>query len=218
MDADGGSDVEMQSITVEKGGTNTGCDGLSAWSITNSYKAGDKVSYSGNRYEATWWSTGARPDVFSNVWRNDGKCTGSGENQAPVADFTHSADELTVSFMDNSTDDKAVVSHSWNFGDGSSATTENAIHTYANDGSFSVQLTVVDAEGESNTSTKTVNVAKGGTGSCTAPAWSASTIYNTGDKASQAGNEYQANWWSKGDSPAENSGQWQVWELVASCP
>lgn len=48
-------------------------------------------------------------------------------------------------------------------------------------------------------------------------AWSASTVYNSGDTVSFAGNQYKANWWTKGESPAQNSGQWQVWSLVASC-
>lgn len=217
-DVEGETNTKSTSISVKKGGTGSGCDGLAAWNIATSYVVGDLVSYQSYRYEAIWWSTGAQPDVFSNVWKNSGKCTGSGENQVPVADFSHTADELTVSFMDNSSDDKGVVSHSWNFGDGSSATTENAVHTYASDGSYNVQLTVMDAEGASNTSTKTVSVAKGGTGTCTAPAWSANTIYNTGDKASQGGNEYKANWWTKAKSPVDNSGQWQVWSLITSCP
>ena len=217
-DVEGETNTKSTSISVEKGGTGTGCDGLTTWSISTSYVAGDLVSHKGSRYEGTWWSTGAAPDVFSNVWKNNGKCTGGGENQVPVANFSHSADELTVTFNDTSTDDKAVVSHSWNFGDGSSATTANAVHTYGSDGSYDVQLTVMDAEGESNTNTKTVSVAKGGTGACTAPAWNANTIYNNGDKASQEGKEYKANWWSKGESPKDNSGQWQVWSLIATCP
>ena len=217
-DVEGETNTKSTSISVEKGGTGTGCDGLTPWSISTSYVAGDLVSHKGSRYEGTWWSTGAAPDVFSNVWKNNGKCTGGGENQVPVANFSHSADELTVTFNDTSTDDKAVVSHSWNFGDGSSATTANAVHTYGSDGSYDVQLTVMDAEGESNTNTKTVSVAKGGTGACTAPAWNANTIYNNGDKASQEGKEYKANWWSKGESPKDNSGQWQVWSLIATCP
>jgi vibriolysin len=217
-DAEGETNTKSTSISVSKDGNNTGCDGLAAWSLGTSYAVGDLVSYQNYRYEATWWSTGAQPSIFSNVWKNSGKCTGGGENKTPVANFSHSADELTVSFTDNSSDDKAVVSHRWNFGDGSSATTANAVHTYIADGSYNVQLTVMDAEGASNITTKTVSVSKGSTGTCTAAAWSSSRVYNNGDKASQNGKEYQANWWSQGDSPADNSGQWQVWSLIATCP
>ncbi|WP_340679101.1 M4 family metallopeptidase [Paraglaciecola sp.] len=217
-DAEGLTDVKTAQVSVKKGGNNTGCDGVNAWSASTSYVVGNIVSYNNYRYEAIWWSTGAKPDVFSNVWKNLGKCSGNGGNQAPSANFSHSANKLTVTFTDSSTDDKGVVSHSWNFGDGSSDTLASPIHTYASDGSYNVQLTVMDAEGESNTKSKTVTVSKGGTGTCTAPAWSASKVYNTGDKASQNGKEYQANWWSQNQSPANNSGQWAVWTLVANCP
>lgn len=217
-DAEGLTDVKTVDISVAKGGNNSGCDGVGAWNVNTSYTVGDFVSYNNIRYEAIWWSTGATPDVFSNVWKNLGNCTDNGGNQAPVANFTYSANELIVAFTDSSTDDKAVVSHSWNFGDGSNSTEDNPTYTYTTEGSYSVQLTVMDAEGESNTSTQSITVSTDDTGGCTATAWSGSAIYLQGDKASQNGNEYQANWWTQGQSPVDNSGQWEVWTLVANCP
>lgn len=52
---------------------------------------------------------------------------------------------------------------------------------------------------------------------CSVAAWVASTVYNTGDQASQSGNIYQANWWTQGQSPSTSSGQWDVWKLIGSC-
>lgn len=52
---------------------------------------------------------------------------------------------------------------------------------------------------------------------CSAPAWNPSTIYNTGNVVSQNGNEYQAQWWTQGDSPSASNDPWYVWKLVRSC-
>jgi len=216
-DAEGLTDVKTVQVAVAKGGDNTGCDGVNAWSATTSYAVGDIVSYKSTKYESIWWSTGAAPDIYSNVWKNLGACSGGG-NQVPTAGFTYSSTELTVNFTDTSRDDKGIVSHSWNFGDGTTSTQANPSHTYANEGSYTVQLTVLDAENESNSVSQSVTVSTGDTDACTAPAWSASSIYVQGDKASQNGKEYEANWWTQGDSPADNSGQWEVWTLVANCP
>jgi len=218
-DAEGLTNNETRTVSVSAGDTSTGCDGVSPWSISSNYALGDVVSYNGYKYQAIWWSTGAKPDVYINVWSRKSECSGDGgiENEAPIANFTHRANNLTVGFTDSSSDDKAVVSRSWNFGDGSSSTRVNPSHSYSIDGSYNVQLTVMDVEGLSATRSQTITVADGtDTGNCSA-AWSTSTVYNSGDKASQGGKEYKANWWSRDQSPASNSGQWQVWSFVADC-
>ena len=51
-----------------------GCDGVPAWSISTSYAFGDVVSHNGKKYDAIWWSTGASPEIFSNVWTQSGVC------------------------------------------------------------------------------------------------------------------------------------------------
>jgi hypothetical protein len=56
-------------------------------------------------------------------------------------------------------------------------------------------------------------------GSC-ATAWSATAIYTGGQMASQNGDNYTANWWTQGNSPATNSGgpgSGQPWTLDGSC-
>jgi PKD repeat protein len=80
-------------------------------------------------------------------------------NQAPTADFTFSVTDLDVSFSDASTDpDGAVVSWSWDFGDGGSSTAQNPSHTYAAAGSYDVTLTVTDDGGLTASVTKAVTV------------------------------------------------------------
>ena len=74
-------------------------------------------------------------------------------NEAPEAKFSFQCAALRCDFSDSSTDDAGVASWSWSFGDQASASTRNAAHTYTNAGSYSVSLTVTDAEGEPSTVT-----------------------------------------------------------------
>ncbi len=66
-----------------------------------------------------------------------------------MVDFSFEIDGRTVTFKNNSKD---AISYNWNFGDGNSSTMENPIHTYANDGTYTVVLT-----GTSTTGTKEVS-------------------------------------------------------------
>src|SRR5207247_1172532 len=66
---------------------------------------------------------------------------------------------LTCTFTSTSSDpDGSIAGYSWSFGDGSPAvTTQNASHTYAAGGSYTVTLTVTDNQGApSSTAPKTV--------------------------------------------------------------
>jgi serine protease len=47
-------------------------------------------------------------------------------------------------------DGGAIQSWDWDFGDGSTGTGETAMHTYASTGTFDVQLTVTDNEGQTS--------------------------------------------------------------------
>ncbi len=83
-------------------------------------------------------------------------------NQTPVANFAFAATQLNVQFTDSSSDsDGAVVSWLWNFGDGSSATSQHPSHAYAQAGTYNVQLTVTDNQGASHSVTKAVTVTAG---------------------------------------------------------
>ncbi|ACA88898.1 S8 family serine peptidase [Shewanella woodyi] len=216
---DTANQTSSKSATVSIGsGGGEGCDGLSAWNASTSYAIGDLVSYSSSKYEATWWSTGAQPDVYSNVWADRGECSGgSNPNQPPVASFSASASGLTVSFSSQSTDDNAVSSHAWQFGDGSVSNQTNPVHTFGASGDYQVSLTVEDAQGLSHTQVQTVAVADGVQGCNGLASWSASTVYNTGDQVAYNNVKYTANWWTQNQNPADNSGQWAVWSNNGSC-
>ncbi len=80
-------------------------------------------------------------------------------NQAPSADFGFTQNGLTVTFTDESFDvDGSINSHSWSFGDGSEATDQTPVHTYAAPGTYSVTLAVTDDDDASDLITKSVTV------------------------------------------------------------
>ena len=80
------------------------------------------------------------------------------ENPDPVASFTHATTDLTANFTDTSTDDGAISSWSWDFGDGNTSTAQNPAHTYADGGTFTVSLTVTDDFGATGTTNQDVTV------------------------------------------------------------
>ncbi|WP_242112832.1 M4 family metallopeptidase [Luteimonas aquatica] len=94
-------------------------------------------------------------------------CGGGGTtNNPPTANFTSSANGLTVQFTDASTDgDGSIASRSWNFGDGTTSTAASPSKTYSAAGTYTVTLTVTDDDGATNTKTGSVTVSSGGGGS-----------------------------------------------------
>ena len=86
-------------------------------------------------------------------------------NQGPVADLSASQPDAegNVTFTTNSTDDKAVVNQTLDFGDGtppaSSATETTVTHKYA-PGDYVATLTAYDAEGLSSTDTVQITIAR----------------------------------------------------------
>jgi PKD repeat protein len=75
-----------------------------------------------------------------------------GQN-SPGAAFSYSPDSIktdeTVTFTDMSTNNP--TSWSWNFGDGSESTDKNPTHAYSATGTYTVSLTVENANGSSTT-------------------------------------------------------------------
>ena len=86
----------------------------------------------------------------------------------PTAAFTYSPaspmTDDTIQFTDQSMgNDGTVVSWYWNFGDGATSTLKNPTHSYYSAGTYSIELTVTDDLGTSDTETKSITVVfKGG--------------------------------------------------------
>lgn len=69
-------------------------------------------------------------------------------NRPPEASFTFDTNRLTVTFTDTSTDpDGTVVGYSWDFGDGTTSTEQNPVHTFPGANTYIVILTVTDDDG-----------------------------------------------------------------------
>ena len=88
---------------------------------------------------------------------------GETPNEPPTADFSVSADGLTVAFTDESVDsDGNITGWSWEFGDGSGSSLQNPSHTYSADGTYQVNLTVTDDDGATDTASASLVVSSGG--------------------------------------------------------
>lgn len=85
---------------------------------------------------------------------------GGGEiNSPPTADFNYTSNLLEIQFTDSSSDsDGSITAWSWNFGDGNSSSSQNPLHTYLNEGTYSVSLTVSDDAGDTGSISKDITV------------------------------------------------------------
>lgn len=80
----------------------------------------------------------------------------------PVAAFSASCSGLDCSFdAAASSDDQAIASYAWSFGDGSAGQGALVSQQYAAAGSYSVVLTVTDSAGQADTASQTVVVSDG---------------------------------------------------------
>lgn len=80
-------------------------------------------------------------------------------NLAPVADFSATINGLSVAFTDLSTDpDGSVISWYWRFGDGDVSFNRSPTHVYAEGGTYTVTLSVVDNRTASDSETRSVTV------------------------------------------------------------
>lgn len=81
------------------------------------------------------------------------------QGDRPIAEFTYSrgATDLEVQFNDTSIF-PGTVTYSWNFGDGTSSTARNPRHVYSAPGPYTVQLTITDPSGLSDSASARITV------------------------------------------------------------
>jgi PKD repeat protein len=123
---------------------------------------------------------------------------------APSPDFTWVQDSLTYDFFDASTG--SVQNYLWSFGDGSTSTDPNPTHTYAQDGTYLVALTVTGPCG-ADTYQQTLVVA-----TPPAPAFSANVTEGCAPLAVQfidqsTSNVTNWNWSFPGGNPSSSTDQ-----------
>ena len=81
-------------------------------------------------------------------------------NVAPNAAFTSNVNDLAASFdgSGSADPDGSIESYAWDFGDDDTGTGASPTHTYDASGTYSVQLTVTDDRGDTDTVTHDVTV------------------------------------------------------------
>lgn len=119
-------------------------------------------NWSASHASSGQWIMGPTINVSNTNWdpatissivahKNSRACLGSSCEAAPEAAWRVGSSlscNGTVSFHDESTN--APVSWNWEFGDGNTSNQQSPVHTYANEGTYDVQLTVSNASGSSS--------------------------------------------------------------------
>ncbi|MGB3546005.1 MAG: PKD domain-containing protein, partial [Saprospiraceae bacterium] len=157
-DAQGCSRTLTTTITVETAGlaitaqvTPPGCGTTSSVALTvGGGQAPFIINYAGptngNLTSATATAniSGLQAGTYTFGVQDAGGCQGSmtvtvtGTTTGPTAFFTTTIDDRTVLFTNQST----AGSYTWDFGDGAISTSNNPLHTYFEDGTYQVCLTV----------------------------------------------------------------------------
>lgn len=75
------------------------------------------------------------------------------KGDAPKASFSFEVEDLTVTFTNISKD---ATTYAWEFGDGETSTEANPVHTYAENGTYTVTLTASNEVGQSSYSEEIV--------------------------------------------------------------
>jgi PKD repeat protein len=82
-------------------------------------------------------------------------------NTPPKAGFTYVVNGFDSTFTSSSTDAESAATalkYNWSFGDGSSSTEQNPVHTYAASGTYTVTLEVLDPGSGTSTTSQPVMI------------------------------------------------------------
>jgi PKD repeat protein len=159
-----GFTISTSGLTVDFTDTSTDADGsVSSWS----WDFGDGTTATAQNTSHTYAVSGTYTATLT-VTDNDGAEDAAGQlltvvdaggNASPVAAFSYECNARSCLFdSSGSSDDVDIVSWGWNFGDGFTSADENAAHTYASQGNYTVTLIVADAENETDSVSATFRV------------------------------------------------------------
>jgi len=166
--AEAGPDMagdEDESLEFAGSGTDPG-----GGALTYSWDFGDGATGSGQSTTHAFTQSGTYT-VTLTVTDSDGlsdtdTCTATVGNVAPVAAFTTSSATYegdVITFYGTSTTDTAsdlpLLQYIWQFGDGTTASGSTATHAYADEGTYTVRLTVTDDDQASSSTTTTLSLA-----------------------------------------------------------
>lgn len=130
--------------------------------VNGMFQMNDEYGSDGEEMTDTWVCFGDASVQLRTPATPDGPA--SSGNIPPYANFTFTTNLLQATFTDTSSDqDGSVVSWAWDFGDNTTSTQQNPVHTYASNGKYTVILTVTDNEGSEDSVTKAVTVTDGST-------------------------------------------------------
>jgi outer membrane protein assembly factor BamB len=76
----------------------------------------------------------------------------------PAASFTKSIEGRTVTCTMNSVIGSSLFEYLWNFGDGNTSTGSSVSHTYAEDGNYTVTLTITNPAGQSSSAERFADI------------------------------------------------------------
>ncbi|TQV67669.1 cellulase family glycosylhydrolase [Exilibacterium tricleocarpae] len=188
-DNDGASATASTAATTTGDGGSSGgnCAGLPTYVAGTSYTSGQRVANfvdaSGDTVEficniAGWCSSSAawayepgNGRHWEDAWREVGRCDGGGgSNKAPLANangpYSGTAGTAVTFSSAGSTDpDGTITGYRWSFGDGSTSSAANPSHSYTNDGTYTVTLTVTDNDGAATTDSTIATISDAGGGS-----------------------------------------------------
>ncbi|MFP5218603.1 MAG: S8 family serine peptidase, partial [Actinomycetes bacterium] len=138
-------------------------------------------------------------------------------NTAPTASWTSSCTELGCTFDGTGSGDTdgSVTKYSWSFGDGATASTAKASHTYAAANTYSVTLTVTDDSGATDTETRNVTVTNSIGG--TSPEPDSFSLSASGYKA-KGGWQHAVLNWSGGDIAITSVDVYRDGEKITTVP
>ncbi len=116
---------------------------------------------------------------------------------------------LSVAFSGTATGGTPNYSYSWDFGDGTTSTTQNPSHTYSTAGTYTAKLTVTDSASPANTASSTVTITA-------SPIAATVPGAPTGLTTTAGSGQVSLNWTAPANTGGENINSYKVYRGTAS--